>query len=938
LYPIKKIGFMPADAGRQTLSGFIEKAIRDWILMERNLIEKFEKAALEHLNKTAIQHKKRGRWLDISYGGFRNSVRSLSAFLLEEGIEKEEKVAVLMENRPEWPLVFFSTLCAGAVSIPVNPGCTPEEIENILKDSECKFVFVSEDSFVLADEVCRRCPSIKKVISVDSDAFKDAVKKTSERRGEAEVGGHDLACILYTSGTTGEPKGVMLSHGNLLSNCDSMRRLNLLTQKDNIVSILPLHHAYPLTATMIFPLLYGGRIVYPGTMRGSALLEAVREAGATVFIAVPQIFYSFHQKITDALKKIPFPFNLLLKFAVGFSYKIRKKTGLNLPRYLLYGVHRKFGRSMRLFVSGGAKLDENVERDLSKFGFTILEGYGLTETSPILTMNPLKKPKIGSAGLPVPDVELRIANKNEKGIGEVIARGPNIMKGYYKRADLTADVIKDGWFWTGDLGHIDEDGYLFLTGRVKEVIVLSSGMNVYPAEVEEAYSRQMPVKEMCVFEVPSKKGAEGAPELWAVVVPDLELFRKHGELNLRFVIKTGIDTVSRTLPPHMRLMGFSITLEGLPRTLLGKIKRFAVKETYAAKAAEEAYTPETKELSEEDLKMMEKDISRKITGYLEKQTGIKRAVVPADLLELDLGIDSLARIELASGLEKLVGMEIKDEIIGKAFTVRDLIAGIEPFLPAGGKALPVYEEGALFATGAPGQWKKTLQVLPRQENLEKIDLNPGRGAYLVGFLFTCLFKTFFNLFYGLKIRGTENLPDKGPYILYVNHTSYLDPFLVVAAFPRFPRLDLFFMGFRVYVDVAVVRGLIKVGRIIPLDFSTHFLEALRSCYYVLKNGRGVCLFPEGLRSPDGRIAEFKKGFGILAKETKAKLVPVLIEGAYQAWPRTSRFPGRYPVKVTIGKALDPEELEKEGLEAGAEDSYAAICTSARKALLDLQNR
>ncbi|MFC1644371.1 1-acyl-sn-glycerol-3-phosphate acyltransferase, partial [Candidatus Omnitrophota bacterium] len=475
----------------------------------------------------------------------------------------------------------------------------------------------------------------------------------------------------------------------------------------------------------------------------------------------------------------------------------------------------------------------------------------------------------------------------------------------------------------------------FLTGRMKEVIVLSSGVNIYPEEIEEAYTKGTPVKEMCVFEVPSKKGVEETLALWAVVVPDLEFFKKYGEVNLKSVIKERIDNVSRTLPGHMRLMGFSITLEELPRTLLGKIQRFAVREIYTSKVAEEEHVLEPKELSEEDVKIMEKDISRKIISYLKKQTGVKKSIGLGDLLELDLGIDSLGRIELASGLEKMLGVAIRDEIIGNAFTVKDLIAGIEPLLAEGVKIPLVPEEKITFE---PGKWRETLEVPPKEENLEKIDLNPGFGAWLVAFLFTCLVKAFFKMFYSFKVEGKENFPKNGPYMLYVNHTSYFDGFLVAAALPAFARLDLFFVGFRPYLTVPIVRDLIKIGRVIPLDFSSYLLEALRGCFYVLTSGKNLCLFPEGLRTLDGNIGAFKKGFGILAKESKARIVPVIIEGAYQAWPRTSKFPKRHPIKVRFGEVLDPGRMEEEGLASGAEDSYEAICVAARSALIKLKEK
>ncbi len=872
-------------------------------------------------------------WVFISYDTLLERVESLTAFLHRQGIKRGDRVAILAENRPEWPVVFLATVSLAAVSVPVSALATPKEAENILKDAGCKIIFTDDRAISLVEEARERCPELRKIISMDSDEFREESGGESALIEGADLEDSDLACILYTSGTTAEAKGVMLTHGNLASNCTSQYSLQLITQKDSVVSILPLHHAFPLTATMLLPLLYGGTIIYLEGMRPEMILKAVQEAKASVFIAVPEIYYSFHKRIVEGMKKIPFPFNLLVNSTIAFLYTARERTGINLARHFLFAVHRKFGVSMRFFISGGAKLDEEVERDLFKFGFTILEGYGLTETSPVLTINPLARPKIGSVGIALPQVELEVINKNKEGIGEVIARGPNIMKGYYKREDLTQDVIKDGWFHTGDLGYIDEDGYLFLTGRVKEVIVLSSGVNIYPEEVEEAYAKDAPVKEMCVFEIRSKRGIKESQALWAIVVPDLEFFRKYGEVNLKAVIKERFDNVSRILPSHMRLMGFTVTVEDLPRTVLGKIKRFEVKEIYAAKAPEEGRAAPPKELSEEDAHLMDKEVSRRIIDYLKGQTQADRSITPSDLLELDLGIDSLGRIELASGLEALFGVEIKDEIIGKAFTVRDLIRGIEPFAEAMGEASLTSGGGSGFASP---RWKETLEVPPKKENLDKIDLEPGFISWLGGFIFLCINFVFFKMFSRLKVEGGENLPKQGAYVLYVNHTSYFDGLLIGTSMPGFPDLDLFFVGFRPYFDVPVIRNLIKIGRIIPLDFSAHLLEALRSSYYVLKKGKKLCLFPEGLRSLDGKIGPFKKGFGILVKEANARIVPAVLEGAYDSWPRTSRFPSPHPIRVKFGKALDQKKVEEEGYRLGARDSYEAICIAARNALIALK--
>jgi long-chain acyl-CoA synthetase len=900
----------------------------------RNLREKFKDASAKYSDKTAIQYKKDDEWCEISHAVFRDNVESLSSFLLKEGVKNRDKIAILLDNRPEWPLVFFAAVSIGAVSVPIDPESSPEEIENILRHSGCKIVYTGGGA-ILDKILASNAASSAKIISVDSDEFKNALNFERMSDVEEEIFPSDLACILYTSGTTDEAKGVMLSHENLVSNSESLDRLALFKHGESVISILPLHHTYPLMITLILPLLYGGRIIYPGTIRAEALFKAMKETNPVFFVGVPQIFHLFYQHTRERLRKIPWPLSVFFDILIDCLYAVRNKTGINLSRFLLWGLHRRFGSRLRLFINGGAKLNEDAEKSLIKFGFTLVNGYGLTETSPVLTLTPVKKPKIGSAGLPIPGVEVRIEGKDESGSGEVIARGPNIMKGYYKRDDLTAQVMRDGWFHTGDLGYIDEDGYLFLTGRSKELIVLSSGLNINAEEIEEAYLKHTPAKEMCVFEVPDRKGREDGLMLWAVLVPDLEVFKKYGEVNLRAVIKERLDNVSRNLSPHKRIKGFSITLKKLPRTPLGKIKRFVVKDMYMPEIAREKGAFGAKELSREDLELMEENAAQKIINYLKKETKVKD-IVPGDSLELDLGVDSLGRIELASGLEKVFNTKIEDEIIGKSFTVRDLIIGIRSLPKEGGEAPGTREEKVVDESD---YWKSIFQVLPKKENLEKIDLKPGLGSWLAGFFFISFHYMLFKIFYDLKVEGRGNFPKRGPYILYANHTSYFDGFLIAASLPRFPRLDLFFLGFRAYLTVPIIRNLIKIGRVVPIDFSSHLLDALRSCYYVLKNGKSLCIFPEGLRTLDGNINEFKRGFGILVKEAEpVSVVPIILEGSFEAWPRTSKFPKRHPIKVRYGEALTPEELEKKGFSMGAKDSYEAICIAARDTLINLKKK
>ena len=480
-----------------------------------------------------------------------------------------------------------------------------------------------------------------------------------------------------------------------------------------------------------------------------------------------------------------------------------------------------------------------------------------------------------------------------------------------------------------------------LVAKVKDFIIVNLEQKIYPEEIEEFYTKAGPVKEMCVFTVSGMEGVRESKVLWAVIQPDLDNFRKFASVNLHLAIKERFDNAEQSLPIHKRLKGFTVTLEELPHNLFGKLDRHAVKEIYEPRvvAGIEGALPVLEELTAEDHLLIEGATGVKILGCLKEISGIKRPIILEDSLELDLGIDSLGRIELASSLELAFKVNIKDEAIARAFTVKDLILGITDALK-GAKEIAVEDQAVPLE---PDYWKKHLRVLPKEEHLGALEFSTDFFAWLLRFSITAVDYLIFKLFFRIKVEGAENVPKVGGYILYPNHTSDLDGPAITACLPRRPVFQLFYFlfipyFFRPFIKSRLLRNLVKMERLIPFDYSTHFLEALRSAYLVLQRGKGLCFFPEGLRSTTGEVGVFKKGFGILAKETGAKLVPVAVEGAYEAWPSTAKYPKFHPIRVRFGKPLLPEDLEKEGLAMGAKNSYDAICVAARKALIELKDK
>ena len=480
-----------------------------------------------------------------------------------------------------------------------------------------------------------------------------------------------------------------------------------------------------------------------------------------------------------------------------------------------------------------------------------------------------------------------------------------------------------------------------ITSIFKDFIRLKSGEKIYPEEIEEFYTKVAPIREMCVFTVSGMEGVRRSKVLWAVIQPDLDQFREFAEVNLYLVLKEKFDNASPSLPVYKRLKGFTITLKDLPHIGFGKLKRYMVKKIYEPRviAGIKGSIPTLVELSSEDLLLIRSDTSIKILECLKELCGIKRPITLEDSLELDLGIDSLGRIELASCLELAFSADIKDEAVSRAFSVKDLILGITDALSEAKDISPDDQELSF----GPDYWKKNLQVLPKEEHLGALELGNGFFAWLFRFTITAIFCLIMRLFFSIKVEGQENVPKEGSCILYPNHTSFLDGPAIAASLPRRRGFQLFYFifipyFFRPFIKSPLLRNIVKMERFIPFDFSTHFLESLRSCYYVLDHGKSLCFFPEGIRSSNGEVGKFKKGFGVLARETRAQLVPVAIEGTHEAWSSTEKYPKRHPVRVRFGKPRLSEDLEKEGLAMGAQNCYDAICMAARKALVELKDK
>lgn len=879
----------------------------------KTLLEKLDSIVKEVPQRICMQIKMEDHYEKLTYQQFDHLARAVANGLIAKEIKPNDRIAILLDNCLEWGPIYFGILMAGAIAVPIDPQASIEDIEHFIKHAEVNLIFVNDERF---EELNDKLHSIKHWITFSTKpnavTFETFIKANNIERLSAIDENH-LASILYTSGTTGIPKGVMLSQKNFISNFNSIESMKALPGKHNFLSILPLHHGFPFMATLIFPLFTKNKITYLKTLRQEEIFKCIKEAKITALIAVPQLFHLLAAAIDKKLKALTFPKKQLVNLTFGFCNLIRHTTHFNLTKKLFRSIHGKFGRQFIAFGSGGAKLNIEAEELLNRVGFTLVQGYGLTETSPVVSFNPLKKTKIGSAGKIINDVKVIIDQPNDDGVGEVLIQGNNVMVGYYKNQKATDDVIKEGWFYSGDLGYVDKENYLFLTGRKKEVIVLSNGKNIYPDELEQVYEQSKYIKEICIM----NHLEHGTEKLIALVLPAFDYFKSINELDIDFSIRWDIENFSRHLPAYKRIMGYHLIKEPFPRTRLGKLKRYDIQNNYQKLISSNKADTEADETNDpEQLALISSDEFQLVKGMIQLQKNSELPIHLDDHLELDLGFDSLSRTELFAIIEQQYPVKFNEENVTKIYTVKDLITEMQN--QNKGKTTIAAEKKNLSQSEL---WQNLLVKEPSKELLDKIELIPTLRTKVLNVIIIATLKLLFKLFFKFKFHGIENLPEKGPYIICANHVSFLDAFFIATTLPKEIRYQNYSLGYSGYFSSDTI---VKSWRVIPIDPNARLMEALQASYYLLKKNKIMTIFPEARRSIDGSLQSFKQGVGILAKELQLSIVPIAIKGAFEAWPRTQKYPKSYPVSIQIGAPVSYDELAKIGYEIGAKDDYEAI--------------
>jgi long-chain acyl-CoA synthetase len=882
------------------------------------LTGQFAQVAREAAGEVALIFREGDLVREYTYGQLYRQSLAVAGWLQAQEVARGARVAILMENRPAWPISYFGILLAGAVAVPLDPASRWDHIRYALEQTGAKIIFTLAQAPL---SLLQQLPFLEKIVVVGETGelgseiinFAEVLKSSGGEAGLPVVGPDDLASVIYTSGTTAIPKGVMLTHKNFLANCRGVAQLNAIRPDDNFLAILPLHHAFPFTGTLLLPLFSRVKITYLDTLKAEAILRCIKEQKITILVLTPQVLQHFYQGMQRQLAQIPWPLRPLLLAYLNFSRRVSQFLGVNPAQPLLQKFRGALGEQFRFFISGGAKLPESLAENLARLGFTVLEGYGLTETAPVVTFNPPDAPRLGSVGRPLTGVEVRILHPDAAGVGEVLIRGDNVMAGYFHNEPATREVLENGWFHSGDLGYLDRDGYLYIQGRIKDIIVLASGKNVSAEEVGQHYLQAPSIKEVFVT-------ADGrAEKLAALLVPDLDFFRKTGETDIYDKVKWDLELLSQDLEPYKRVRAFVLINEELPKTRLGKVKIHEAQRLYRERAGQRYVR--RKRAVEEGLS----PVGEAVVAVLARQIGDSRISLD-DHVELDLGLDSLGLVELLAALESRFNLKIKDDAFTGIFTVRELIGFIEAQHP----------EAARELEAEPAAWASLLMTDPPPALLRLIGMEGGFAARMATQGLTATLGSWFRWMFDLKVYGKERLTGRGC-ILCPNHASFLDGFILAYAVPGPLRHHLFSLGYSHYFDIPVVRNLIKLIRVIPVDSARNVVAAMQVSSFILRHGQFLAIFPEGFRTPTGEVGQFKKGVAILARELDVKLVPVYIQGSYEAWPPGVTLPRPRPIRVVFGREHSWQELRARGLLVAPEAAdYDAICVGLREEVLRLK--
>ncbi|MCH7808302.1 MAG: AMP-binding protein [Planctomycetes bacterium] len=865
-----------------------------------NLFGVFEHSVRRFKDKPALQVRRGTRWIRYTYEDALLATGSIVRRLGERGLEPGDRVAICSESSPEWGLTYLAIMRAGMTAVPLDPQIPADENWAAVRFVEAKLLCASPTTFDGLHQ--SRGETDVPLVTLGEPFVPPPGASRDAAPDPVSIDGTAPASILFTSGTTVAPKVVALTHRNFIANAQALLQVHRIHASDELLSVLPMYHAFEFTGGFLVPIVGGATITYITELKGPEIRAAMQATGTSVMLVVPRLLRSFLDGIENKVAQAGW----VKRAAFRLMGVLSALSGHRLARHCFGAVHKGFGGRLRMFVCGGSRLEPDLGDAFERMGFPVYEGYGLTETSPVLAVNPHGGSRRGSVGKVLPNVEITIRNQNLEGIGEVWVRGPSVMTGYLNNPKATSEVVVDGWFDTGDLGRKDAEDYLYITGRSKDLIVTQAGKNVYPDEVEWRYRELPHVKEFCVFGMDTEDGI--GDTIHAVAVMDDAALAELDRSSIEREIRLAVEAISQALPTHQRISALHLWDRELPKTSTLKAKRGRVRD--AVRMELEALSGKTggADASHRDRPAASAGDDRvcfpMVRQILARQTKRAADTIHRDAhLLLDLGIDSIGKLDVLGEIEAKFNMRIDDEKGAKIARVVDLLNLI-------GSRRPV--------TGGrrdPSAWRKRVAG---EATTQSFNGQLAAGLLPVRWLLRGSVGLFLKTYVRVRAVGRLNIPTTGAFILAPNHSSHLDSPTVMAAVGGKRRVwvagaeDYFFnTRFKRFIFG-------KILDTIAFDRHGDGLQGLRRCGEALGRGDGLLLYPEGTRSITGRLGPFKTGVAVLAIERSVPIIPVFIDRTYELLPKGGRFVRPGTITVTFGPPIQPPSPEE------TQDHYAAF--------------
>jgi long-chain acyl-CoA synthetase len=669
---------------REPLTKQSEPAAMNTLVYADLLAETLKK----HAHLPCLHIKRKGVYTSWTYDEFHRDLNRLASLLKRNGCKPGVNGVVIGENSPEWIIAYHAILLTGACTVPIDPNIPASEVESIVTTTQARVVFCSRVYLGLFRHLQSRHSFIKRIVLLDTETeekelrFDQYIAHGNARHDvfNRTFAPDDPMVILFTSGTTGKAKGAVLCQKNFTAVCKHAVPRMKITSDDTVCAVLPLHHVFGFAASVVGPLYAGMDIVCVPFLKGPLILEALKDKAITYLPAVPKLLQLFYDSILHNVKKKGAVVQTAFSGLQAVSATVGDRFGEAFKRRLFGSVHKGFGGSLRLIISGGAALNKTYWNGFRRLGFTIVEGYGLTETFGPITVCPGDKPRLGSVGPVLPENEIKILEPDHAGIGEVLLRGTCVFSGYYENDAMTREVIDpEGWFHSGDLGRVDSEGYLFLAGRKKDVIVLDTGKNVYPDELEDYYGTSPLIEEIGVFGI-----SQGSNEMVAAaIVPETSLRRTTSPEGIHNLIQADLVRLAKDLPVHRRIADFVISFSPLPRTTTRKLKKNELRSLYHdIKHKKGPKTLDKSDLSVMEMAMMESiEYGRVLEHVIRASNRIRpEKITPRSNLQTELHFDSFRRAELHKSIQTAFSITIPPMLFDKAETMGEIVSLVRDFV------------------------------------------------------------------------------------------------------------------------------------------------------------------------------------------------------------------------------------------------------------------